>query len=188
MTRLVSTPVGLVRARARAAGLVLLAAAPTLACAKVTTIPPSDAPISISAKTPARPFADLPVVPQPPLPPRVVLEGEIVILDETLSFDAEGKLAAEHEDILAELAQWLAANEDVVRLAVEASSSGEGSKRVHAKRSQALAQTVVDALAREGIDPERLAAVGLGKAEDDQPRVTLRVAERAASDMIIAPE
>jgi outer membrane protein OmpA-like peptidoglycan-associated protein len=177
MTRLASIVVrGSIHARVRLAALALLAAAPALACAKVTAIP-TDAPISISAKTPARPLADLPPVPQPPLPPRVVLDGGIVTLDEALSFDAEGKLAAEHDDIIAELAAWLAAHDEVFELAVEASSSGAGSKRVHAKRSTALAQTVVDALRREGVDPDRLVAVGLGKADDDQPRVTLRVTE-----------
>ena len=190
MTRFVSPrPRAVARSLPRVTGpaLLLLAAASTLACSKVTTIA-SDSPISISAQTPAPPLADLPAVPQPPPPPRVVLEGEVLTLDEALSFDAEGLLLAEHEDIVAEVAKWLAQNEDVVRFAVEAVSDGEGSKRTHAKRSKALAQVVVDALVREGVDAERLEAVGLGKAEDGARRVTLRVAARAESEMTIAPE
>jgi hypothetical protein len=72
-------------------------------------------------------------------------------------------------------------------LGIEAVSVGEGSKRVHAKRSAATAQQVVDALIAEGIAAERLLAIGNGAAPDGVVRVALRVNSRAESDMIMAP-
>ena len=148
------------------------------ACKKVTALA-IETPFVIEARPPADPLPDLPPVPQPPPPPRVTLEGELLVLDEALSFDEAGTLKlSEHEDILAEVAKWLAAHDEVLVLAIEAQSIGEGSRRTHGKRSKALAQQVADALTREGIVAERLQVVGLGKSEDGQRHVALRVSER----------
>jgi outer membrane protein OmpA-like peptidoglycan-associated protein len=107
------------------------------------------------------------------------MDGELLVLDEALSFDEAGTLASEHQDIIAELAKWLATHDDVLELTIEAHSIGDGSKRVHQKRSLALAQQIKDALVAEGITAERLLAVGLGKSPDEQRHVTLRISKRA---------
>jgi outer membrane protein OmpA-like peptidoglycan-associated protein len=174
---------------ARGLEALLLAAgvSSALACASVTTLTPEQ-PIPIQAQPPAPPLPDLPPVEQPPPPPRVTLEGELLTLDEALSFDEEGKLSAEHEDILAELAKWLADHQEVTELSVEVHSIGKGSRRAHKKRSQALAQQIVDALVAEGVDAARLVAASVGKSEDDQRHVALRVTGRAEPPAEPEPE
>lgn len=177
MTRLLSTLV-----RSLSCALIVLACASALACAKVTTVSP-DMAITIQARPPAPPLPGLPPVDQPPPPPRVTLEGELVTLDEALSFDAEGQLAKqEHADILAELAAWMAEHDEVLVLSVEVSSIGEGSRRAHKKRSQALATQIVEALVEQGVAAERLVAAAVGESEDGQRQVTLRVSERAQAE------
>jgi outer membrane protein OmpA-like peptidoglycan-associated protein len=153
-------------------------------CSKITVIEP-DAPLEIQAKPPAPPLPDLPAVKQPPPPPRVVVEGDLVQLDEALGFDEQGKLAADHQDILAELAKWLTANSDVLVLSIEVQAGGEGSRRAQQKRTKAMATQVVDALVQTGVDAERLAAVGSGKSEDGQTRVVLRITERAEAAVVV---
>lgn len=156
-----------------ARGLALILIAPMFACSSVTTIVGTD-PIAITAQPPAPPLPDLPAVPQPPPPPRVTLEGDTLVLDEALTFDEAGKLAAEHADILTELAVWLARNEDVVELRIEVSAAGEKSRRKQDKRNVAMANEVVAALVAEGIDTARLVAASGGKSEDGQLHVVLR--------------
>lgn len=163
--------------RALLAMLLLVGVSQTLACDKVTMVA-SEAPIQVQAQPPAPPLAELPAVPQPPPPPRVILEGELLVLDEALTFDGEAQLSSQHEDILAEVAKWLAQNEDAV-LSVEVHSVGEGSRRAHAKRSKALAQQIVDALLSEGIASERLVAASIGASADGQRHVALRVSTPA---------
>lgn len=168
------------------ATLLLAGVSQTFACNKVTMVA-SETPIQIQAQPPAPPLADLPAIPQPPPPPRVILEGELLVLDEALTFGADEKLSSEHEDILAELAKWLAQHEAVV-LTVEVHSIGEGSRRAHAKRSKALAQQIVDALVNEGIASERLVAAGMGASADGQRSVALRVSTPAEEgDAMILP-
>ena len=175
MTRLARLPVCAVWA-----ALTICASASTLGgCAKVTTIE-SEYPIQISARPPAPPLPDLPSVARPPPPPRVTIEGELLSLDEALTFDDEGQLAvAQHDDILGEVATWLEKNADVTALSVEVHSVGEGSKRTHKKRSQALAAQIVDALVERGVDASRLVAASVGKSEEGTRDVVLRVSERA---------
>jgi hypothetical protein len=163
-----------------AAVLLLASVSSTLACSKVTKVT-AEAPISISAQPPAPPLPDLPAVPQPPPPPRVTLEGDLLALDEALTFDDAGKLSRQHQDILAELATWLASHAEVLVLSVEVQSAGEGSKRTQDKRNKALATQIVDALVAEGIDAERLLAASAGKSEDGLMHVVLRITERAES-------
>lgn len=151
------------------------------ACNKVTTIS-SESPIQIQARPPAPPLADLPTVPQPAPPRRVILEGELLILDEPLTFGEDEQLAAEHQDILAELATWLADNPDVVELTVEVYSIGKGSRRTHEQRSNALARQIVDALVGQGVAAERLLAASVGLSADGQRNVALRVSKRAGDD------
>ncbi len=160
--------------------LLLALGSQMVACKQVTTVS-SDSPIQISAQPPAPPLAELPTVPQPPPPRRVILEGDLLTLDEPLTFDDEGKLAAEHEDIIAEIAKWLAENSDVVELTVEVQSVGTGSKRTLKKRSKALATQIVDALVGEGIEAERLLAGAVGASPDGARNVTLRVRKTEAA-------
>lgn len=167
-------------ARGSAALLFLAGCLQAVGCSKVTTVE-SEWPIQVSAKPPAPPLPELAAVPQPPPPPRVVLEGELLTLDEALTFDDQGTLAKDHEDILAEVARWLANNADVVELSVEVHSVGEGSKRTHQKQSKALAQQIVDALLAEGIASERLVAASVGLSPDGQRNVALRVRKAEAS-------
>lgn len=169
MTRLAST---LARA------LPVLGLLPSLACSSVTIVT-AEAPMQIQAQPPAPPLPNLPPVPQPPPPPRVTLDGDLLVLDEALTFDETDRLASEHQDIIAELAKWLATHDEVLELTIEAQSIGEGQKRVQQKRSKALAQQLVDALVAEGIAAERVIAVGLGKSPDEQRHVTLRISKRA---------
>jgi hypothetical protein len=161
-----------------AAVLLMASVSSTLACSKVTMVT-AEGPIAISAHPPAPPLPDLPSVPQPPPPPRVTLDGDLLALDEALTFDEAGKLSSEHQDILAELAKWLAAHGEVLVLGVEVQSADEGSRRKQDKRNKALATQIVDALVAEGIDAERLLAVSAGKSEDGQVHVVLRIIERA---------
>lgn len=170
-----------------AAVLLMVSTSSTLACSKVTMVT-AEAPISITAQPPANPLPDLPAVPQPPPPPRVTLEGDLLALDEALTFDAAGKLSTEHQDILAQLATWLAKHPEVMVLSVEVQGIGEGSRRTQDKRNKALAQQVVDALVAEGIDAARLQAVSAGKSEDGQLHVVLRITERALAVMSDASE
>lgn len=158
--------------------LLLAAVSSTLGCSKITMVT-AEAPIAISAQPPAPPLPDLPTVPQPPPPPRVTLEGDLLALDEALTFDEAGKLSSEHQDILAELAAWLAAHGEVRVLSVEVQSPGPGSRRAQDKRNKALATQIVDALVAEGIDAERLLAASAGKSEDGQLHIVLRITERA---------
>ncbi len=182
MTRLAPT-----FARGLAAALLLAGSSQTLACTKITTVALEE-PIQIQAQPPAPPLADLPAVPQPaPPPPRVTLDGDLVRLDEALTFDAEGKLASEHQDILAELGKWLAEHPEVVELTVEVQSGGEGSRRTQQKRSKAMATQIVDALVGQGVAAERLVAGGLGKSDDEQIHVTLRISKRAAQSEAVVP-
>lgn len=172
-------------ARSWAALLLLLAgSSQALACAKTTTVS-SESPIQIQARPPALPLAELSSVPQPALPPRIVLDGELVTLDEALSFDADAKLAlAEHKDILTALGEWLAENPEVVELTIEVPNTAEGSKRAQQKRSKALANQVLDALMAEGVAAERLVAASvLGSADAaTQMQVSLRVSKRGDQD------
>jgi outer membrane protein OmpA-like peptidoglycan-associated protein len=171
-------------ARSFAALLLLAGSSQTVACAKITTVS-SESPISIQARPPAAPLAALASVPQPAPPARVVLDGDRLTIDEPLGFDAEAKLVlAEHEDILAEIAKWLAANPDVVELTIECPGSAEGSKRTQQKRSKALASQVVDALVAEGIAAERLVAASIPGSADPatQMQVSLRVSQRGEPD------
>lgn len=161
-----------------AAVLLMASVSSTLACSKVRVLT-AEEPISISAQPPAPPLPDLPAVPQPPPPPRVTLDGDLVALDEALTFDEAGKLATEHQDILAELATWLAKHGEVLVLSVEVQSVGEGSRRTQDKRNKALAKQIIDALVAEGIDAQRLLAVSAGKSEDGQQHVALRITQRA---------
>jgi outer membrane protein OmpA-like peptidoglycan-associated protein len=163
-------------ARGLALALLLAGVSQTIACNKVTMVS-VEAPIQIQAQPPAPPLPDLPAIPQPPPPPRVILEGELLVLDEALTFGADEQLSSEHEDILAEVAKWLAHNQDAL-LTVEVQSIGEGSRRAHAKRSQALAQQIVDALIREGIASERLLAASVGASADGQRHIALRVSKQ----------
>jgi hypothetical protein len=171
-TRLLST-----FAPGLAAVLLMVSVSSTLACSKITKVT-AEAPIAISAQPPAPPLPDLPAVPQPPPPARVTLDGDLLTLDEALSFDEAGKLSSEHEDILAELAKWLATHGEVRVLNVEVQSVGEGSRRTQDKRNKALAKQIIDALVAEGIDVERLLAVSAGKSEDAQIHVVLRISKR----------
>lgn len=170
-------------ARGCCAALLLAGTAPTLACSKLTQVPSPESPLSVSASPPAAARPELAPLPQPAPPPRVTLgEDELLTLDETLSFTAEAQLASEHADIIAELAAWLAAHDEVTQLSIEATTVGTGSKRKLQKLSAALATQVVDALVAQGIAAERLLAVGLGASEDAQHHVVLRVSARAESD------
>jgi len=164
----------------RGSALAALILAPSLACARVTPVEP-ELPIQVQAKPPAPPLADLPPVDQPPPPARVTLEDEVLVLDETLTFDDEGQLASGHEDILDEVAKWLDQNGEVTELSVEAYSIGEGNKRAHKKRSEALAEQIVAALSERGVDPDRLALVAAGKSDHDHVHIVLRVSGRAES-------
>jgi outer membrane protein OmpA-like peptidoglycan-associated protein len=155
--------------------LILLGLSQIAACTKVTMVT-SETPIHVQAKPPAPPLPDWPPIPQPPPPPRVIVEDEILVLDEPLTFGDDDKLAAGHEDILAEVATWLANNPDVL-LTVEVHSIGKGSRRTHEKRSKALATQIVDALVGEGIEVERLVAASVGASEDGQRHVALRVSK-----------
>lgn len=155
-----------------------------LACActsKITTIS-SESPIRIQAQPPAPPLAELPAVPQPAPPRRVNLDGDLLVLDEPLTFDANEQLSGEHADILAEIASWLAEHPEIVELTVEAHSIGKGSRRTHEKRSNALATQIVEALVGQGVAGERLVAASVGASPDDQRHVALRVSKRAADD------
>jgi hypothetical protein len=158
--------------------LLVASVSSALGCSKVTMVT-AEGPIDITAQPPAPPLPDLPVVPQPPPPPRVTLEGDLILLDEALTFDEAGKLSSEHADILAEVAGWLAAHEDVLVLSVEVQSEGEGSRRARDKRNKGMATQIVDALVAEGIDAARLLAASAGESEDKQRQVILRVSERA---------
>lgn len=170
-------------ARAPRLAVLVLGLSSTLACASVTAVQPEFS-IQIQAKPPGPPPADLPAVPQPPPPPRVTLEGELLTLDEALSFDDEGQLRLDaHGDIIAELAKFLARHEEILQLSVEVSSVGKGSRRAHKKRSQALAQAIVDALLAQGIDQGRLVAASVGESDDDQRHVVLRVSETASFEL-----
>ncbi|NVB40784.1 hypothetical protein G6O69_23290 [Pseudenhygromyxa sp. WMMC2535] len=170
MTRLASTLASV----AVAAGL-----SQAMACKAVTTVHP-DMPIEVQAKPPAPPLPNLPPLPQPPPPPpRVVLAGDVLTLDEALSFDEAGTLSSEHDDILAEVAAWLGEHGEVLELRVEAWSVGKGSRRAQQKRGDALAKQVVDALVAKGVASERLVAKGVGKSEDEQRHVLLRVTNPA---------
>jgi outer membrane protein OmpA-like peptidoglycan-associated protein len=164
----------MMRLAPRYLALVLVLGSHSVACSRVTTVSPAS-PIEVTARPPAPPLAELPAVPQPPPPRRVILEGELLTLDEALTFDAEGKLASEHHDILAELAKWLGENADVVELIVEVHSIGEGSKRAHTQRSNALAQQIVDALVEQGVGSDRLVAASVGRSPDGQRDVALRI-------------
>jgi hypothetical protein len=112
----------------------------------------------------------------------VTIENELVVLDEALTFDEAGKLAAEHADIITELAVWLARNEDVSELSIEVSAAGESSRRKQDKRNKALAGEIVAGLVAEGIDTARLLPVSAGKSEDGQVHVVLRVSKRAGAE------
>lgn len=173
-------------ARGCCAALLLASSAQSLACSKLTTVTTPESPLSVSAKPPALPHPALEPVPQPPPPPRVVLgEDDVLALDEALSFDEAGALSPDHADILAEVAAWLAQHDEVTILTIETKSTGEGNKRKHKKLSAALATQIVDALVAEGIAAERLVAAGLGKSEDEQRHVVLRVTERAGSEQMV---
>ena len=172
----------------RGLALVLVAGvSSSFACSSVTTVT-SEFPLQVQAKPPAPPQPDLPPVPQPPPPPRVTVEGDVVVLDEALTFDDAGALSPDHADILGELAKWMAKTDDVLELSVEAQSVGAGGKAKHRKLSKALAQQVVDALVAEGIEAERLLAVGAGKSEDEQRHVLLRITKREDEGITIAPQ
>ncbi|WP_181234564.1 OmpA family protein [Enhygromyxa salina] len=173
MTRFAS-----IHARALAAVFILAGCTQTLACNEVTMVT-SESPIQIQAQPPAPPLPNLPAVPQPPVPPRVTLEGDLLGLDEALSFDAAGVLSSEHQDILGELANWLEAHPEVLELTVEVHSIGEGSRRAHKKRSNGLATQIVDALVAQGVASERLIAASVGASPDGQRSVALRISKRA---------
>jgi outer membrane protein OmpA-like peptidoglycan-associated protein len=164
-------------ARGLVAALVLAGLTQILACNKVTMVT-SASPIQIQARPPAPPLANLPAVPQPPVPPRITLEGELLQLDEAITFDDAGVLSTEHADILLELASWLGEHPEVLELTVEVHSIGTGSRRVHTKRSKALATQIVDTLVGQGVAPERLIAASVGASPDDQRDVTLRISKR----------
>lgn len=165
--------------------LLLAGLSPALACSTVTMVT-AVAPIAIQAQPPAPPLPDLPAVPQPPPPPRVTVEGDLLQLDEALLVDT--KLYAENQDILAEVARWLAAHEDVLELSVEVQSGGEGSRRARDKRNVAMAKLIVDALVAEGIDAARLLPVSAGKSEDGLTHVALRISKRAGASVAIEIE
>ena len=169
----------MMRVAPRSLALLLVLGSQTVACSKVTMVSP-EYPIQVQAKPPAPPLAELPAVPQPPPPRRVILEGELLTLDEALTFDAEGELSSEHQDILAEVAKWLGENADVVELTVEVHSIGKGSKRTHEQLSKALAQRIVDALVEQGVSSERLVAASVGQSPDGQQDVALRVRQAEA--------
>jgi type IV pilus biogenesis protein CpaD/CtpE len=190
--RIIQTPdtmtcVAQTLARGLAVLLFLASFAPALACSTVTTVTGA-APIVVEARPPAPPLPDLPAVPQPPPPPRVTIEADVLQLDEALGFDEAGKLSAEHQDILTEVARWLATHEDVLVLSIEVQSGGEGSRRARDKRNQAMAKQIVDALVAEGIDATRLLPVSTGKSEDALPHVVLRVTQRAEAGVTIEVE
>ncbi|MFV8756636.1 OmpA family protein [Nannocystaceae bacterium ST9] len=169
-----------------AALLLVACVSPSLACSSITKVE-AESPIEIQARPPAPPLPEIAAVEQPPPPaPRVVVEGDRLALDEAIGFDEQGAIAADHADILAEIATWLDANPDVLELAVEVHASGEGSRRAQQKRSKAMADRVVAALVERGVAADRLVATGLGKSEDGQPRVTLRIRERAVATVVEA--
>lgn len=172
------TRLALLFARGLAAMILLLGA-----CTKVTTIA-SESPIRVQARPPAAPLADLPTVPQPPPPRRVILEGDVLVLDEPLTFDEAEKLG-EHGEILAEVAKWLAQNPEVLELTIEVHSLGKATKRKHLERSRALAMQIVDALVREGIEGERLLAASVGASPDGERHVALRVSKRAGDGEVM---
>ncbi|MFO7561448.1 MAG: hypothetical protein R6X02_02295 [Enhygromyxa sp.] len=148
------------------------------ACTKVTRVS-SASPIQVQAQPPAPPLADLPPVPQPPPPRRVILEGDLLVLDEALTFGDDEQLSGEHQDILAEVAAWLAEHPEVLELSVEVHSVGQTSRRKQLERSRALATQIVDALVGQGVASERLLAASVGGSPDDQRHVALRVSKRS---------
>jgi type IV pilus biogenesis protein CpaD/CtpE len=174
-------------ARGLAVLLLLAGLAPALACSSVTMVTAAE-PIAIQAQPPAPPLPDLPAVPQPPPPPRVTLEGDLLQLDEALTFDEAGKLSTEHQDILTEVARWLATHEEALVLTVEIQSGGEGSRRARDKRNQVMAKQIVDALLAEGIDTTRLLALSMGKSEDGQLHVVLRITKAPEAGVAIEIE
>jgi type IV pilus biogenesis protein CpaD/CtpE len=109
---------------------------------------------------------------------------ELLRLDEAIGFDEKGKLSADHQDILAEVAAWLAANPDVVQLKVEVHGPIEN-KRVRQKRTKAMAQQVVDALVQSGVATERVVAVEGRAAKDGPVEVSLRVVRPAEPDVVV---
>jgi hypothetical protein len=147
------------------------------ACTKVTTVS-SESPLQVQARPPAPPLPDLPAVPQPAPPQRVVLEYDRLVLDEPLTFDGADRLG-EHQEILAEVAKWLAKHPEVLELTVEVHSLAKSSRRKHVERSKALATQVVDALARAGVERERLVAGSIGVTPEGPLQVLLRVSKRA---------
>jgi hypothetical protein len=155
------------------AAVVLL----TSACTKVTTVS-SESPLQVQARPPASPLPDLPAVPQPAPRQRVVLEGDLLLLDEPLTFD-EAERLGEHREILAEVARWLAKHPEVLELSVEVHSVGKATRRKHVEQSKALAMQIVDALVEAGVERERLLAGSVGASPDDQRHIALRISKRA---------
>src|SRR5688500_12352742 len=95
---------------ARSFAFLLVGLSQTVACNKVTMVT-SETPIQIQAQPPAPPLPDiLSPIPQPPPPPRVILEGELLVLDEALTFGEDDTLSSGHEDILVEVAKWMVDN------------------------------------------------------------------------------
>jgi hypothetical protein len=167
-------------ARGFAAALVAAGTSAICGCSSITMIEP-DEPLEISARPPALPLPELPAVkqPPPPPPPRVVVEGELLRLDETIAFDERDELSADSQDILVEVATWLAANPDVLELTVHVEGTGEGKRSNVPKRFRGLAKQIVEALVQSGVAADRLVAKGGGGSKDEPVRVELRITERA---------
>src|SRR6266542_1756508 len=147
------------------ASLILIGA--TSACGGVTQFG-SAQPFTIAGTPPPPPPAPPPPAPtakeEPKPPPRVELRDNRIEFKEKIQFEVnKSTIKEESFSLLHDIAEVIKKNPQVKKISIEGHASAEGGAKYNKKLSDERAKSVMKHLAtKEGIDAERLTAVGWG--------------------------
>lgn len=125
--------------------------------------------------------------------PKIVrlIGTEIVILQQVQFATGTANLTGNSDEILSEVAGVLKERPEIVKLEIQGHTDDKGNKNANKQLSQARADSVMKALVKKGIAPERLTAKGYGqevpiadnKTEEGRAknrRVQFKILERAS--------
>jgi len=95
----------------------------------------------------------------------VVREGKIVILEKVLFVTAKDKILKRSENVLQAVKDRLNESPGITKVRIEGHTDDRGSDTYNQRLSEKRANAILRFLVKNGIDPDRLEAVGYGEAK-----------------------